>query len=478
MQPLDGAWAGDKPDRPVIVIPGILGTRLCERTDGTVVWGSRWSLGNFARLALPAHYDIETLPHVPCGLVRTVNILGPWQVHQYDDLIKTLVDMGYKEQQNLFVFEYDWRLSNRYSARRLDSFIRQKIPAGDVDIVAHSMGGIVAKLWMAELGGAHRVANMITLATPFLGSAAAFKTLDDGWGFWPNLAAHGLANVRETTMTFPSIYELLPSYDRCCGMQSRNAQQPDYFDPFDESVWRRFSWLPTEFRTPERRAWLSQTLADAKAISKVPVSPEPQIITVINSIIPTAWRVIFDPTDGHFVSYTQQPGDGTVYENSAANNRLPDARPALTGHQNIFADDAAHLVLRWTLTGGPEPTKQSTPTIQAHLITESGSSILIFRASAEVEPSVMQSGDVAHFIVELTGEASLASSDISSVRAFLNGTDALSSPQTTQIAAAGPDIATIRLSFTFAAPKDLGAFSMVVNLPGIARLTDNGLVVP
>src|SRR6267142_4777440 len=151
------AVAQSSPERPVVVIPGILGSKLCERSSGTIIWGDRRSLEKFAQLALPAHYDPATLKHVPCGLVENVNILGPWQVHQYDDLLNTLNGMGYQNGVNLFVFDYDWRLSNRESARRLNSFIAQKIPSGQFDLVTHSMGGIVAKLWMVEQGGVSRV---------------------------------------------------------------------------------------------------------------------------------------------------------------------------------------------------------------------------------------------------------------------------------------------------------------------------------
>jgi hypothetical protein len=38
------------PDRPVVVIPGILGSKICEKASGKVIWGDRWSLGNFQEL--------------------------------------------------------------------------------------------------------------------------------------------------------------------------------------------------------------------------------------------------------------------------------------------------------------------------------------------------------------------------------------------------------------------------------------------
>jgi pimeloyl-ACP methyl ester carboxylesterase len=238
------SYAQSRPERPVVFIPGILGSKICEKATRKVIWGDRWSLANFSQLALPLSIDENNLPHEPCGLIDAVNILGPWQIHQYDDLFSSLSGLGYKENENLFVFDYDWRLSNRSSARRLQEFITKKIPAGNFDLVVHSMGGIIARVWLSEMGGASRVSNFVTFGTPQLGSATTFKTLDEGWGFWGNLAAHGLASIRETTLTFPSIYELLPFYPKCCAFKLATSTIPDYFDPFQIKNWEKFTWLP------------------------------------------------------------------------------------------------------------------------------------------------------------------------------------------------------------------------------------------
>lgn len=57
-------------------------------------------------------------------------------------------------------------------ARQVDR-VRQVSGAEQVDIVAHSMGGIVAALYVRELGGASRVRRIITLGTPWQGSRVA-----------------------------------------------------------------------------------------------------------------------------------------------------------------------------------------------------------------------------------------------------------------------------------------------------------------
>jgi triacylglycerol esterase/lipase EstA (alpha/beta hydrolase family) len=62
----------------------------------------------------------------------------------------------------------------RYSARHLGAFIERVIAREDaarVDIVAHSLGGLVARYYIERLGGARRVARLVTIGSPHRGTA-------------------------------------------------------------------------------------------------------------------------------------------------------------------------------------------------------------------------------------------------------------------------------------------------------------------
>ena len=48
-----------------------------------------------------------------------------------------------------------------------------RVAGGRIDLVAHSMGGLVARFYLQQLGGARRVDRLITLGTPHHGSHAA-----------------------------------------------------------------------------------------------------------------------------------------------------------------------------------------------------------------------------------------------------------------------------------------------------------------
>ena len=73
-------------------------------------------------------------------------------LHAYDDLVATLAANGYSTSSastTLFTFPYDWKNSNVDTAKLL----KDKIARGEknlrlldkVNLVAHSMGGLVAQ---------------------------------------------------------------------------------------------------------------------------------------------------------------------------------------------------------------------------------------------------------------------------------------------------------------------------------------------
>lgn len=84
--------------RPVVFVPGILGTKLCNNQG--VVWGGVSSYSNVSQL------DTLLLPPRPlhtCGLIDRVDILGPFfAIHQYDSLLATFKALGALTHQNCY----------------------------------------------------------------------------------------------------------------------------------------------------------------------------------------------------------------------------------------------------------------------------------------------------------------------------------------------------------------------------------------
>ena len=208
-------------ERPLIVVPGILGSTLGDQSCDLqrLAWGNRSSLFRFSELRLGVGGEETKRDHRPCGLIGSVQVIGPLKIDAYDDLLATLNRLDYRVGDNLFLFPYDWRRSNFDTAEKLKALLDGPELAGrEVDILAHSMGGLVARIYIKDMGGANRVKRLITMGTPHRGSAGMLDVLDKGWGFWRNLLAGELGTVRETTLTFPSIYELMPMYADCCSI--------------------------------------------------------------------------------------------------------------------------------------------------------------------------------------------------------------------------------------------------------------------
>ena len=223
---LDDPFVIKKKD-PVILIPGITGTYLYKNYDDEKeIWP------NIDQLVLSLTdsflYDLslnidgsENLEKslIPKDIIRGVDLAG---VHVFDKLIEELEDNGgYIEGTDLFVFPYDWRRSTDFNA----SFLKEKIDkiiletgASKVDIIAHSMGGLIAKNYIFY-NGKEEIDQLVFLGTPQLGAPKAFKALmygdDMGYGlkFLKDMKI-GLLNsktVKYISQNMPSVYELLPS---------------------------------------------------------------------------------------------------------------------------------------------------------------------------------------------------------------------------------------------------------------------------
>lgn len=68
-------------------------------------------------------------------------------------------------------WEYDARGTVDEVAGRLADWARGAID-GEVHVVGHSLGGILARVWLQELGGRERARSLVTLSTPHHGLAA------------------------------------------------------------------------------------------------------------------------------------------------------------------------------------------------------------------------------------------------------------------------------------------------------------------
>lgn len=214
----------------MVLIPGILGSVL--KKDGHDVWAASGSGvlralasmgGNVRDLALTG--DDPEAEELDDGvtadrLMEDIHLIpGFWKIDGYSHIVNTIRGIyEVTENINFFRFPYDWRRDNRAAAHRLDRLSEQwlsewtrKRGSDEHDdpkliLIAHSMGGLVARYFLEALGGWRRTRALITFGTPYRGSVNALETLANG------VKKFHFFDLSELTRTFTSAYQLLPIY--------------------------------------------------------------------------------------------------------------------------------------------------------------------------------------------------------------------------------------------------------------------------
>ncbi len=391
---------------PVIVVPGILGSRLIEPSSGQVVWGA-FTYGA-ADVDFPDGARLVSLPMgegplvslrdevQPDGVLQSLEAnVGPFRVtalEPYKAIIRSLIAGRYLDRDlartawtvprsvlqsegpvdyaglhfTCFQFGFDWRRDVSENAQRLDTLIREAAEIAGrargldgpsrVDVVAHSMGGLVLHYYLrygaqplpedgslppVTWAGAELVERAIFVGTPNGGSVSALRQLVEGVSYSPTTPTY-----RPVVLgTMPSIYQLLP--------RSRHRRVVDAAtgepigDLFDVATWERYGWGLADPAQDRYLRWLLPGTADAagrrdiafdhlakclararqfQAALDVPAEPPKDLTMVLfaGDSEDTAGVLEVDPTHGHLRIGALEPGDGTVTRASALMDERTD----------------------------------------------------------------------------------------------------------------------------------------------------------
>lgn len=175
--------AGAQPDKPaVFMLPGILGSNLA--VDGRRIWLGLGLVGGLGQL----EYGPDNSGRVqPDGAISLV----------YDQLMRHL-----QATHEVIEFAFDWRVPLEQEGRRLAAAVTAALDARAasgtaVQILAHSMGGVLARCMALEAPAvwqrlmAHPQARLLMLGTPNGGSWAPMQVLSGDDTFGNALAAFG-----------------------------------------------------------------------------------------------------------------------------------------------------------------------------------------------------------------------------------------------------------------------------------------------
>lgn len=201
-----------------LILPGIMGSELSLVSVGgeDLVWINYWDVltGELFRLQL-----------APGGSGETVRASGVLRRYYYK--LKVLMEsLGYEAE----FFPFDWRLSIRDSEKKLTDYIQTT--GRPVHLVAHSMGGLVARAAAAPNAVATTlIEKVVMLGTPNYGSFSPVLAFRGSHDIARKIAFldmhHSNDDYRsQLFMGFPGLYEMLPA-----GSKSQTA------DLFDLANW-------------------------------------------------------------------------------------------------------------------------------------------------------------------------------------------------------------------------------------------------
>lgn len=258
--------------RPVIIIPGILGSELVNAETRERVW-INLSEAKSDGLTLPITPNLAENRDrlIPTRIIERAKVSAflP-EVSIYEALIQSMERYGGYTQgswesaakgagalDKYYVFAYDWRRDNVENARLLVRRIEElKRNIGDEDlsfnVIAHSMGGLIARYAAmygdadlppddAEINpnwtGAKHFNKIFMFGTPNEGSMATLELLIKGYrvgGFEINVLN------RESAFTSPAVFQLLPH--QAAARFYDEKLDPLKIDLYNPETWRKYGW--------------------------------------------------------------------------------------------------------------------------------------------------------------------------------------------------------------------------------------------
>ncbi len=207
----------------MVVVPGITATALRDLypVGAETIWSLRSR--DYRRVAL--HPDDLRLEQAEPAMVRADL---PFEI-PYGEYVRELrhdLSPSQDRPRPVFLFPYDWRRPLGELVDELGGFVEEVVartsllrhyargrPAysrdtGQVDLVGHSMGGLLITGYLARGAGGGRVRKVITLGAPFRGSFEAVLKIITGTadleGGTPS------SREREVARLTPSLYHLIP----------------------------------------------------------------------------------------------------------------------------------------------------------------------------------------------------------------------------------------------------------------------------
>ena len=282
-----------KDSNPMIIIPGVGGSKLIDLQTRKVAWGAigfnaYWpstAIDN-KLLALPLQPDVDprqkqTNRIGATSVLDTISFNFPFRIEPieisiYRTLFNSLVKAGFVPDKinagdhhrlsplskPIFQFSYDWRKSNAYNAQKLDEYIEtlsqqlslevSQQKSIKFDLVCHSMGCLLARYYLRYGGqglgthqtppnldwrGGKKIENIVMVAPPNKGSLDTLFDLTEG--FYLKFKKFKFLKYPAAVIgTMPSMYELMPRPD----IVKATNQYGETIDLMNPQLWQTMRW--------------------------------------------------------------------------------------------------------------------------------------------------------------------------------------------------------------------------------------------
>jgi pimeloyl-ACP methyl ester carboxylesterase len=199
----------DAKPTPLVFLHGIKGSILTTPEGDTSYLTLSQALGlSTPSLALPLTWENG---HQATDALTATEVLGEiviipflWKAAVYQPWLSAARASG----RPFYPFAYDWRRSNLENLRRLSAFVnevRTRHAGAQVDMVGHSMGGMLTYAYLGEHPEAVRRAAIV--GSPLRGGIGFLADLHEGESVGRNRALLS----PEVLATFPSVYAFFPS---------------------------------------------------------------------------------------------------------------------------------------------------------------------------------------------------------------------------------------------------------------------------
>jgi pimeloyl-ACP methyl ester carboxylesterase len=153
------------------------------------------------------------------------SLLAPARYFVYRNLLNSFNEAGLEQDEDWYLFCYDWRKPLSQNSQKLKEFIESEVdPSGEISLVGHSMGGLVARAYSQAYP--ETVNKLLTVGSPHEGAVQAYPAWEAGqiWEdegirklfsktlLWANKRAgeHPMETIRRA---FPALQDILPTFD-------------------------------------------------------------------------------------------------------------------------------------------------------------------------------------------------------------------------------------------------------------------------